>query len=195
MRALRHFVVEIPKTHNDKLKLGDKEIYIDTRFNEFDHRICYGTVVSPPELFDTGVSKGDTIFFHHHVTMNKSLSLGDNKYIVIYDHEHPQGSHAIAYRNSEGELKMLSGWVFVTPRLEIPTEEVTESGIIYDLGIKEVEDRTALVFMPNKELMDQGVKVGDVIGFDKDSDYKMKLDDDSIVYRMRVSDIAYVLPD
>jgi len=195
MRALRHFVVEIPETHSDKLKLGDKEIYIDTRFNEFDHRICYGTVVSPPELLDTGVSKGDTLFFHHHVTMNKSLSLGDDMYVVIYDEHHAQGSHAIAYRDSEGELKMLSGWVFLHPTEEKTPDSVTDSGIIYELGTNKKENQTASVFMPNEELIAQGVKVGDVIGYDKDSDYKMKLDDGSIVYRMRVSDIAYVVPD
>ena len=195
MRALRHFVVEVPKTHSDKLKLGDKEIYIDTRFNEFDHRICHGTVVSPPELLDTGVSKGDTLFFHHHVTMNKSLSLGDDMYVVIYDEDHPQCSHAIAYRNSKGELNMLSGWVFVNPIEEGTPDSVSDSGIIYELGTNKEENRTASVFMPNEELKSQGVNVGDVVGFDKDSDYKMKLDDGSIVYRMRVADIAYAFAD
>jgi hypothetical protein len=46
--------------------------------------------------------------------------------------------------------------------------------------------------MPHKELARQGVNVGDVVGFDRDSDYKMKLDDDTVVYRMRLDDISYV---
>ena len=58
--------------------------------------------------------------------------------------------------------------------------------------MKERDEREAVVFMPHKQLMKQGVKVGDVVGFDKDSDYKMKLDDESIVYRMRLDDISYV---
>lgn len=193
MRALRHFVVEVPKKHNDTIKLGEKEIYIDTRFNEFEHRVCHGTVVSAPELYDTGVKEGDIIFFHHHVTQNKSLSLGDDMYIVLYNHDEAVGSHAIAYRNSDGELNMLSKWVFVQPKPKENNEVVSDSGIIVDLGLDEKDERRAVIFMPHEELEAQGVEVGDEIGFDRESDYKMKLDDDSIVYRMRVSDIAYVV--
>jgi len=192
MKVLRHFVVEVPKKHNDTLKVGEQEIYIDTRFNEFEHRVCHGVVVSSPYLLETGVKKGDTLFFHHHVTQNTSLSLGDDKYIVVYDQENPRASHAIAYRSSDGELGMLSEWVFVQPP-EKEEEEVTKSGIIVDLKAKEQDDKTAIVFMPHPELINQGVEIGDVVGFDLGSDYKMKLDDDSIVYRMRLEDLSYVI--
>jgi len=192
MKALRNFIVNVPKKTEDTVKLGDKEIFLDSRFDEFNHRICYGRVVSAPHVIETGAKEGDLLFFHHHVTQNKTLSLGDDNYIVVYDEENPRGSHAIAYRDSEGELHMLSEWVFVQPVEEEVEEEVTASGIIIDLKVKERDEREAVVFMPHKQLMKQGVKVGDVVGFDKDSDYKMKLDDESIVYRMRLDDISYV---
>jgi len=192
MKALRHFIVNVPSKTKDTLKLGDREIFIDTRFDEFNHRICYGRVVSAPHVIDTGVKEGDTLFFHHHVTQNSTLSLGDNNYIAVYDEENPRGSHAIAYRNSKGEIHMLSEWVFVQPIEDETEEEVTPSGIIIDIKLKERDDKEAIVFMPHKELARQGVKVGDVVGFDRDSDYKMKLDDDTIVYRMRLDDISYV---
>lgn len=192
MKALRHFIVNVPKKTEDTVKLGDKEIFLDSRFDEFNHRICYGRVVSAPYVIETGVKEGDLLFFHHHVTQNKTLSLGDDNYLVVYDEENPRGSHAIAYRNEEGKLHMLSEWVFVQPVEEEVEEEVTPSGIIIDLKVKERDDREAVIFMPHAELEAQGVKVGDVVGFDKDSDYKMKLDDESIVYRMRLEDISYV---
>jgi co-chaperonin GroES (HSP10) len=192
MKVLRHFVVEVPKKHNDTLKVGGQEIYIDTRFNEFEHRVCHGVVVSSPHLFETGVKEGDTLFFHHHVTQNTTLSLGDDKYIVVYDQDNPRASHAIAYRGTDGELGMLSEWVFVQPP-EKEEEEVTKSGIVVDLKTKEEDDKTAVVFMPHPELIKQGVEIGDVVGFDLGSDYKMKLDDDSIVYRMRLDDLSYVI--
>jgi co-chaperonin GroES (HSP10) len=192
MKALRHFIVNVPSKTNDTIKLGDKEIFLDTRFDEFNHRICYGLVMSAPHVIETGVKEGDLLFFHHHVTQNKTLSLGDDNYLVVYDEENPRGSHAIAYRDSEGELHMLSEWVFVQPIEDETEEEVTSSGIIIDIKVKERDDREAIVFMPHKELARQGVKVGDVVGFDRDSDYKMKLDDDTVVYRMRLDDISYV---
>lgn len=192
MKALRNFIVNVPKKTEDTVKLGDKEIFLDSRFDEFNHRICYGRVVSAPHVIETGVKEGDLLFFHHHVTQNKTLSLGDDNYLVVYDEENPRGSHAIAYRDSEGELHMLSEWVFVQPVEEEAEEEVTESGIIVDLKLKKRDEREAVIFMPHQYLMKQGVKIGDTVGFDKDSDYKMKLDDESIVYRMRLDDISYV---
>lgn len=192
MKALRHFIVNVPSKTKDTVQLGDKEIFIDTRFNEFDHRICYGRVVSAPHVIETGVKEGDTLFFHHHVTQNKSLALGEDNFICVLDQENPRGSHAIAYRNKEGELHMLSEWLFVQPVEDEVEEEVTESGIILDLNIKEKDEREAVVYMPHEELKAQGVEVGDVVGFDRDSDYKMKLDDETIVYRMRLDDISYV---
>ena len=125
MKALRNFIVNVPKKTEDTVKLGDKEIFLDSRFDEFNHRICYGRVVSAPHVIETGAKEGDLLFFHHHVTQNKTLSLGDDNYIVVYDEENPRGSHAIAYRDSEGELHMLSEWVFVQPVEEEVEEEVT----------------------------------------------------------------------
>lgn len=192
MKSLRHFIVNVPSKTKDTIKLGGKDIFIDTRFDEFNHRICYGRVVSAPHVIDTGVKEGDLLFFHHHVTQNSTLSLGDDNYLVVYDEENPRGSHAIAYRDSERQIHMLSGWVFVQPIEDKNEETVTPSGIIIDIKAKERDDREALVFMPHKELARQGVKVGDVVGFDQDSDYKMKLDDETVVYRMRLDDISYV---
>ena len=59
---------------------------------------------------------------------------------------------------------MLSEWLFVQPVEEEVEEEVTESGIIIDLNIKEKEEREAVVYMPHEYLKSQGVEVGDVVG-------------------------------
>ncbi len=194
MKALRHFIVQVPEKTTDKVTVGGKELFLDTRFNEFDHRICYGEVLSAPLIYDTGVKKGDTLFFHHHVTISKSLELGENKYIVFYDENQTNQSHAIAYRDSDGELHMLAGWVFVQPIEVESVEEVTESGIIVDLDVSDVEyEKEAKMFMPHPDHIAQGVKAGDTVGFDKDRDYKMKLDDGTIVYRMLSDNISYVV--
>lgn len=36
------------------------------------------------------------------------------------------------------------------------------------------------------------MSVGDVVGFEKNSDYRIKLDNGDIVYRMLVANISYV---
>ena len=54
---------------------------------------------------------------------------------------------------------------------------------------KEVEAR---IVTPSQYMIEQGVKKGDVVGFLPDRDYKMKVDDGSIVYRMTDDDVLYV---
>lgn len=192
MRALNHFIVNVPEKSHNTIELNGEKLFLDTRFDEFEHRVSHGTVVCPPSLIDTGVSKGDTLFFHHHVTQNEALDLGEDNYLVVYDPETGHNSHAIAFRDSDGKLGMLSDWLFVQPIETTIEDVVTSSGIILEVGSKKVDTKEATVFIPHPELESQGVVPGDTVGFSRDSDYKMKLDDGSVVYRMRVSDLDYV---
>ena len=192
MKSLRHFFVEVPEKTTGTITVGGKELYIDTRFNEFEHRVCHGKVLSAPNSFETGVKKGDTLFFHHHVTISDNLRIDDGVYMAVLNYSNHRGSHAIAYRNSDGELRMLADWVFLEPVESSNEEEVTEGGVII-VSHEEKKEAEARVVTPSKRMLEQGVKKGDVVGFLPDRDYKMTLDDDSIVYRMTDDDILYVV--
>ena len=139
MKSLKHFFVEVPEKTTGTITVGDKELFLDTRFNEFEHRVCYGRVVSVPRLVKTGVKKGDTLFFHHHVTKSDNLRIDDGIYMAVLDLENPRGSHAIAYRDSKGELHMLADWVFLEPLEEEEEEEVTDTGVII-VSLKEKKE-------------------------------------------------------
>jgi DNA-binding transcriptional regulator PaaX len=41
-------------------------------------------------------------------------------------------------------------------------------------------------------MITQGVKAGDIVGFKKNRDYEMRLEDDTIVFRMRSEEMMYV---
>jgi len=192
MNALNHFIVNVPKKHEDTIKLGDTEIFLESKFNEFDHRISHGEIVSVPMRYDTGAKPGDTLIFHHHVTMNKALSLGDNNHVAMYDDENTNLSQCIAYRCKDtGDLHMLCDWLFVEP-IEPPSDDTEESGIVTKLGAFKEQRDVARIYMTHPDLERQGVSVGDVVGFEKNSDYRIKLDNGDIVYRMLVANISYV---
>jgi len=194
MKSLRHFIVKVEKRFNDTINIGDKEFYLDPKFNEFEHRIAYGEIVSPPLNFDTGAKIGDTLFFHHHVIMAAPLSIGNGMYICEYDEKNPHTpDHAIAYRSKESKkLKMLNDWVFVEPVFGDGGDVKTDSGIIVEVSKEKVRANVARVMVTNKDIEWMGVKPGDIVGFDKNSDYKIKLDDGTIAYRMRADDLSYV---
>ena len=49
MKTLNLFVVELEKTLNDTIKTeSGLELYVDNRFDEFEHRVTEGPVVCAP---------------------------------------------------------------------------------------------------------------------------------------------------
>lgn len=193
MKPLNHFVVSVEKRFKDSIEVGGKELFLDSKFNEFEHRIAYGEIVGAPVRHNTGAEKGDTLFFHHHVITNANLALGNNEYICMYGTGLNDVKQAIAYRSKkDGKLRMLSDWIFVEPIEAEDGDIVSEGGIVLETAQKRIRKDVARVIEPDEELIRNGVKAGDVVGFDRASDYQMTLDDGSIVYRMRSEDISYV---
>lgn len=101
MKTLDIFVVELEKQFNDTIKTDSGlELYVDNRFNEFEHRVTEGPVVCSPLKYNTGVEEGDTLYFHHLVVINEGqvLTGNDNHYLVRYDPNHTINNQAIAYK-------------------------------------------------------------------------------------------------
>ena len=70
MKTFNLFVVKLEKRFDDKMVTDSGlELYMDTKFNEFDHRVTEGPVVCVPFKYETGVEEGDTLYFHHLVVM------------------------------------------------------------------------------------------------------------------------------
>ena len=89
MKTFDLFIVELEKTVNDTIKTeSGLELFIETKFenSEFDYRVTQGPVVAVPFKYDTGVSVGDTLYFHHLVVMQEGQVLTgvDNHYFVQY---------------------------------------------------------------------------------------------------------------
>ena len=189
MRPLRQFIVNIPKKFKDEVKLGDSTLKLVNKFNEFEHRYNYGEIVACPANCPLGDCTGSTLYFHHHVVVEQRYDIGDDLYLVNYDPDGGYGNHAIAIENEAGDIAMLGDWCFVAPPDE-PEEETSDSGII--LSIKEEpKDEGELVALPeDSEWI--GASVGDVVGYRKNSDYKMDLLNGDIVYRMRTTELVYV---
>lgn len=192
MKTLNFFVVEIPKRLNDTIRTESGfEIYIDTKFDEFKHRTTEAEVVSSPVKYDTGVKAGDTLYFHHLVVVNDGQPLTgmDDQYIVKCDPKYTIGNQAFAYKSKKtGKVKPLFGWAI----LESVEEHIDKpSEIIEVVSLKEKPTRKGKVSFDSSDLKDLGVKKGDVVGFAKDMDYRLIIDEKEY-YRVRSEDLLYV---
>lgn len=190
MRSLHDFFVRMPKAFNDELKVGDKSIYLDPKWNEFQNRKMSAEVYAVPEKYDTAVKPGDTIYFHHHVVISnngKGQLVEDDIYFVRYDPYNSRSTQAYAYKSQDtGEIHLLSEWIFLTPE-EQPDEEVTESGIITELKKPEY-NMFGYVLYDSPAVQQLGLNKGDKVMIHKNTDYLMEIDGNE-VYRTHIDHI------
>lgn len=193
MKTLDLFVVELEKQLNDTMTTeSGLELYVDTRFNEFEHRVTEGPVVSPPIKHNTGVEPGDTLYFHHLVVLNEGQALTGHKnhYLVRYDPDHTINNQAIGYKSSKsGHIHPLAGWALLEP---VEQEELkTKSDVIEVVELKKALPTKGRVAFEAPWLEELGLKEGDVVGFKQNRDYRIKIDDKEY-YRTRKEDLLYV---
>lgn len=190
MKSINAFVVRIQKPLKEEITLSNGlKLFVDNKFNEFEHRVSEGEVVATPAKYDLGVSVGDTIYFHHHVVIGdgQKVHWEDDLYFVYYDPDKAVMSQAIAYKNSQGEVKCLSNWFLLTSTNE--TESIDSESVILDHLKKDVKNEAVIDCLPAK--YDIEVKEKDVVGFKKNSDYEITIDD-HVYFRVREDDILYV---
>jgi co-chaperonin GroES (HSP10) len=193
MKTLDLFVVELEKQLNDTMTTeSGLELYVDARFNEFEHRVTEGPVVSPPIKHNTGVEPGDTLYFHHLVVLNEGQALTghENHYLVRYDPDHTINNQAIGYKSSKsGHIHPLAGWALLEP---VEQEELkTKSDVIEVVELEKALPTKGRIAFEAPWLEELGLKEGDVVGFKQNRDYRIKIDDKEY-YRTRKEDLLYV---
>lgn len=194
MKTLDLFVVELDKQIKDTITTdGGLELYVDSKFNEFKHRVTEGPVVCAPLKHDTGVEPGDTLYFHHLVVLNEGqvLTGHEKHFLVRYDAEHTINNQAIAYKSAKsGHIYTLGGWALLTPVEEGP-DPGEQSDLIEVVKLTESPVRKARIAFDAPWLEELGLSSGDVVGIKKNRDYEITIDDVKY-FRVRAEDILYV---
>jgi len=112
----------------------------------------------------------------------------DDHYIVKYDPE-AINSQAIAFKSKEtGEIKTLGGWTLLEA---VEEEESLTSDLIDMVELKEKLPTKGRLVYGNDETDYMGLTAGDVVGFAKNRDYRLKIDGKEY-YRTRAEDLLYV---
>lgn len=192
MKTFDLFVVELKKLVNDTITTNSGlELYVDNRFNEFQNRVTEGPVVAVPFKYDTGVEVGDTLYFHHLVVINdgQPLTGEDNHYLVRFDPNNTVNNQAIAYKSAKtGEVHPLAGWSLLEG---VEEHEEKESSIIEVVKLKEKPVTKGMVAFKAPWIDELGLKIGDVVGFKKNMDYRINIEGKEY-YRTRAEDLLYV---
>ena len=190
MKPLKDFIVYVPERVNETKKIGDIEIYIDTKFNEFEHRVMHGEVMGVPQKYKTDVEVGDTLFFHHHVVITPQVV--DQKhhlYQVLFDPNGGFSSQAYAVKKKEtGEVIALGDWVFLEP---IRPEAKLKSDLLEIVSYDTPRNEKGKIKYASDKIKEHGLEVGDTVFFQKDADYEMLIDNQTL-WRMLVQHLMVV---
>lgn len=192
MKSIHNFIVKVDKTTQDTLKTDSGlELYIDTKFDEFKHRTTEGEVLAIPDKQETDVQVGDTLYFHHHVVVDGGMPINEFEkwYMVIYNPHRAAYNQAIAFKSKEtGKINSVTGWALLEPSEK--DDPGPEEGAIEVVKLKEDPVTTGVVSFPSEELNAIGVSDGDVVGFKKNRDYRIKIDGKEY-YRVAVTELLY----
>ena len=191
MKTFDLFIVKLEKRLDDTITTSSGlELYIDTRFHEFDKRITEGPVTAVPFKYDTGVKVGDTLYFHHLVVINDGQPLvGETgHYFVRFDPSVTINNQAIAYKCQEtGRVRPLAGWALLEG---VEEDEEEKSSVIEVVKLKESPVTKGMVSFAPPWVEELGLKPGDVVGFRKNMDYRINIDGKEY-YRVRAEDLMY----
>ena len=193
MRSINYLIVELDEAYNNEetISTGDSVI-INSTIESVANINRVATVVEAPNF--TILKKGDKVVVHHNIFRLKNSTRGnvvesdyfieDNKYFVPL-------TEIFMYKNDSGWIA-LDPYCFVEPIVK-EVEDTSGFSLSPTEGTyKGRLDRIGIIRYPSKELLSQGVKVGDKVKFSKNSEYEFILDG-KVFYKMSSKDILAVL--
>jgi len=170
MKSVYNFVVT-PKgeRYNNKKKVGDSELILNTEIYNHQYVNREATVISTPIIGDTNIKPGDTVVVHHNVfrrwhnikgvEKNSRSYFNESTYMITLD-------QIFLYKRDKKWIAP-KGYCFVKP--------------LKAVGQFNVESEKPLQGIV--KYSDDSVKVGDLIGFTPNSEYEFVVDGERL-YRV-----------
>ena len=170
MKSVYNFVVTpIGERYNNKKKIGDKELILNTEIynHQFVNRLA--KVISTPIIGDTGIQPGDIIIIHFNVfrrwhdvkgrERNSRSYFNENTYLVNYD-------QIFLYKRND-QWKAPKGYCFVKPLKKV--DEFNTESERPSTGIVKYSDGT--------------IEEGDLVGYKPKTECEFVIDGERL-YRV-----------
>jgi co-chaperonin GroES (HSP10) len=190
MATLNYLIVELDVAYNNEVDISENQsLIVNSTIESVSHISRKARVLEAPDFVI--LQEGDQVIVHHNIfrlrndtkgnLTQSNYCLGDNKYFVPL-------TEVFMYKR-DSDWVCLEPYVFIKP-IPLRAEETVLSGIKKDH--KGMEYQKGLVAFNNKNLIDQGVKVGNEVAFSKNSEYEFDIDGE-LYYKMNTRDILAVI--
>ena len=173
------------RRYNNIKKIGDTDFITSTSEEDYKSSNRFATVIETPINYKGEIQKGDTLVVHHNVfkfyndmygrRQSGRSFLRENLFLVDPD-------QFFMYKRND-EWRGYDKYCFIKP------SEIKDS-FLNKRGSR--EPLMGVIKYINKELEELGLKEGDEISYQPDSEYEFIIDDE-VLYRMRTNNITMVL--
>lgn len=181
--SLDKYIIKLPQTHKDTIKVGGKTLYLDASWNPIKNRIPFAEVVSIPSKIETPVKVGDVVYFHHNIVQNKMFKIDDEHYYIPAKISPPM-VYAIKRDNT---ITPINGYMFIEP---IEVEEIEKGGIYVVLN-NEWPSKGYIRYAAKESLDALGCSIGDKINFRKFRNYIIEINNEGLI-RLRDKDVNFI---
>lgn len=194
MKATLYFLVQVEDSYNNYVELDDgTKLSTNNSIDSVEHINRVGRVIDAPK--GAIVEEGDYLLFHHNICRESWGAKGKRRPSVFAMADDmffiPVTEIFMYMKDGDKDWTALAPFVFIEP---IPAETIKLSnGLeVREEDYKGMKQLVGKVAYPNQELIDKGVKKGDTIAFQQDSEHEYKLKG-NLYYKMRNNDILAIL--
>ena len=181
MNALYDFIVKpVGEKYNNTIKIGDKNLVVNTKIENWKFVNRIAEVIQTPLEFDTGVKVGDKVVIHQNVFRTFYDMKGKKKKSRSFlkeDHHLCAFDQIYLYKNNKG-WQTLGERCFVQP--------IKDNN---DLTLQKEKNLTGILRYGNKSLEALKITPGDVVGFTPNSEWEFLIDGERL-YCMKSNDIV-----
>lgn len=194
MRSAAYILVEVQENYNNFVTLDNGDQYmVNNSIDDVESINRVGKVIHAPGFMKC--EPGDMLLFHHNIcrmswgpggTLRKSaFEVRPHIYYI------PATEVFMIMRKGEKDWAALDPFVFVKP---VPAgERVLPNGLpVLEENRNGWKHLKGEIAYPNEELQKMGVKAGDMVAFQQDSEHEYKIKGE-LYYKMRTNDILAVL--
>ena len=181
MRSLHAFIIK-PKDqrYDNSVKIDNVELILNTSLDDHKFVSRVGVVLETPIVGKTGIKKGDEVIVHHNVFRRFHDIRGEEKNSKSYfkEDEYFVYEDQIFMFKRKNEWKTLEGFCFVQP---IKNKNI--------FSVEPEERLTGIVKYVDNNLLKNGIKQGDLVGFTPDSEYEFLIENKKM-YRVPSNSIC-----
>ena len=199
MKPMYEFIVEIPKSHDDELKIKGTDVVLklDVRHNQGERTIREGKIVAVPTKFDTRLDVDDIVIIDKNIlTFQVHSDSLINKSQFLIDEEKgwyrvPLDMIYLYKKNNKDEWNCPAPYLFVRP---IKSTQQKKGDIIYKGfdDYKGYKEQYGTVEILNEAAKATGLKKGDMVYYKKDREYEFTVDGE-LLYHMDNEDVLVIV--